>query len=143
MYVKQISVFIENKFGRLADITGCIAEHGIDIRAMSLADTTDFGILRLIVDKPYEAEKILKDNSFTVSMTSVIAVGIDDKPGELARAIRVLSDGGVSVEYLYAFVSREAGRASVIIRVDDGDKAVELLTSNGIKFLSDTDIADM
>jgi len=143
MYIKQISVFIENLQGRLADISEVIANSGIDIRALSLADTTNFGILRLIVDKPYEAEKALKKAGYTVSLTAVIAIGISDTPGGLAGALRVLSDNSISIEYLYAFISKKEGRASVILRVDDGDRAVEVLTSNGIEFLSDADIADM
>lgn len=143
MYVKQISVFIENTQGRLADIAGVIADNGIDIRALSLADTTNFGILRLIVDKPYDAEEALKKAGYTVSLTAVIAIGIDDQPGALAKALKVLDEGGISVEYLYAFISKEVGRASVILRVDDGDKAVDMLVKNGIQFLSDEDISAM
>ncbi len=143
MYIKQISVFIENQQGRLADIAEVIAEKGIDIRALSLADTTNFGILRLIVNKPYEAEEALKKAGYTVSLTAVIAIGIDDQPGGLAKALRVLSDHDISIEYLYAFISKKEGRASVILRVDDGDRAVEILTGNGIQFLSDQDITDM
>ena len=143
MYIKQISVFVENRQGRLAEITEEIAKHGVDIRALSLADTTNFGILRLIVDKPYEAEKILKEAGCTVSLTAVIAIAIDDQPGALSKALRVMADGGISVEYLYAFISKETGRASVILRVDDGDVAVEILNKNNIRFLSDQDISEM
>jgi len=142
MYIKQISVFIENLQGRLADITEVIAQNKIDIRALSLADTTNFGILRLIVDRPYEAEEALKREGYTVSLTAVIAIGIDDAPGGLAGALRVLSDNSISIEYLYAFISKKEGRASVILRVDDGDRAVEILNDNGIQFLSEADMAD-
>ena len=143
MYIKQISVFIENKQGRLAEISEVLAGKEIDIRALSLADTTNFGILRLIVDKPYEAEEALKKAGYTVSLTAVIAIGINDTPGGLSAALRVLSDNDISIEYLYAFISKREGQASVILRVDDGDRAVEVLTSNGIRFLSDKDIYDM
>jgi hypothetical protein len=143
MYVKQISVFIENTKGRLADITSVLARGSIDIRALSLADTTNFGILRLIVDRPFDAEKMLKESGFTVSVTSVIAIGIEDRPGALAEALKILEEGDISVEYLYAFISKTSGKASVILRVDDGDKAVEMLVDGGITFLSDKDIIEI
>jgi len=142
MYIKQISIFIENLQGRLADILEDIAKSGIDIRALSLADTTNFGILRLIVDKPHEAEKVLRQAGYTVSLTAVIAIEIDDTPGSLAKALRVLSDNNISIEYLYAFISKKKGCASVILRVDDGDKAVGVLDGNGAVFLSDRDIEE-
>ena len=105
MIIKQISIFVENKAGRLAEITEAIAAAGIDIRALSIADTTDFGILRLIVDKPEAAALALKEAGLTVSITNVIAVGIDDTPGAFSVPMRVLADAGIDVEYMYAFIS--------------------------------------
>ena len=143
MQIQQLSVFIENKPGRLAEITEVLAEAGVDIRAISVADTSDFGILRLIVDKPKEAVEALRAANLTVSLTSVIAVGIDDKPGEFAKAMRVLADGEIGVEYMYAFISRDKGKAYVILRVLESDKAVECLKASGISLLNAEEIYGM
>ena len=140
MQIKQLSVFVENTQGRLADITAKLAEANIDIRALSLADTTDFGILRLIVDKPEEAVLILKESGLTVSLTNVIAIGIDDTPGGFAKAVRVLANSDISIEYLYAFVSRSDNLAYVILRVEDNDKAVKVLKEGGIPVVGQEDI---
>lgn len=143
MFVKQLSIFVENKSGRLADIIDAIAAAGIDIRAVSIADTTDFGILRLIVDKPDEAEKALKSMGLTVRLTDVIAIEISDTPGGFASALNVLKDRDVEIEYAYAFISRDEGRACVILRVDDNDKAIKLFGENGVKILPDSNIYTM
>ena len=140
MTIKQLSVFIENVPGRLAEITQILGEHKIDIRALSLADTTKFGILRLIVDNPDEAETSLKKAGLTVTLTKVIAIGIADKPGGLASAIGVLGQGDISIEYMYAFVSREHNTAYVIVRVDDNEKAIELLKANNVTMLTPEEI---
>ncbi len=135
MSIKQISIFVENKSGRLAEITAVIAAAGIDIRALSIADTTDFGILRLIVNKPDEAEAALKAAGLTVSLTNVIAVGIPDQPGGFAVAMKALANAAIDVEYMYAFISRDEGRACVILRVENNDAAIEVLRKNGIEIL--------
>ena len=135
MYIKQLSVFVENKDGRLAEITTIIAKAGIDIRALSIADTTDFGILRLVVDKPYEAEKALKEAGLTVSLTDVIAIGIPDRPGGFAETITAVADKEVAVEYMYAFISREHDRAYLIMRVADNEKAIAALKAHGCDIL--------
>lgn len=137
MKVKQISVFLENKSGRLAAVTKLLAEKKINIRALSIADTTDFGILRLIVDKPDEANTFIKENGFTVSMTEVIAVEMPDEPGGLANILATMQEEGINLEYLYAFISTGSTNAMVIFRVEGIDRAVELLTSKGIKVLED------
>lgn len=136
MLIKQISIFVENKLGRLADITQILAENQIDIRALSIADTTDYGILRLIVNQPEKAIEILKKADMTVSITNVLAVGIPDEPGGFAKAIRILADAGMGVEYAYAFITPEDGEAYVILRVDDNDKASEVLRVGGVNLLS-------
>ena len=140
MQIQQLSIFVENKSGRLAEITEILGQAGVDIRAISVADTSDFGILRLIVDKPKEAVEALRAANLTVSLTSVIAVGIDDKPGEFAKAMRVLADGEIGVEYMYAFISRDKGKAYVILRVLESDKAVECLKASGISLLNAEEI---
>lgn len=143
MLIKQISVFVENKEGRLAEITETIAKAGVDIRALSIADTTDFGILRLIVDKPHETEKVLRDSGFTVSVTSVIAVGIDDVPGGFAKPMRVLANAHIDVEYMYAFISRDTKKAYVILRVNDNATATKVLEEAGIALLDENGFHDM
>ncbi len=141
MTVNQLSVFVENKQGRLSEITSILQQNQVDIRALSIADTTHFGILRLIVDKPAQAETALKEAGFTVSLTPVIAIGVADRPGGLAEALALLRDGGISVEYMYAFVSRKKDSAFVILRVDDNGKAVELMKNGGFSVLQEAEIA--
>lgn len=143
MLIKQISVFVENKEGRLAEITEKIAAAGVDIRALSIADTTDFGILRLIVDRPEETEKTLREEGFTVSVTNVIAVGIDDVPGGFAKPMRVLADSHIDVEYMYAFISRDTKKAYVILRVNDNETAAKALEKAGIVLLDEVGFYDM
>ena len=140
MTVKQLSVFVQNVPGRLAEIAGVIADAGIDIRALSLADTTNFGILRIIVDKPDDALRLLKARGLSVKCASVIAVGIDDSPGGFAKAVRTLSDSGVSVEYSYAFLGRETGKAMVVFRTDNDEKALSSLAAGGLAVLGEKDI---
>ncbi|MDR1779021.1 MAG: ACT domain-containing protein [Clostridiales Family XIII bacterium] len=132
MSINQISVFVENKPGKLADITEILAKAEVDLRAMSIADTQDFGILRLIVDNPHAALTALRDNGCTVNVTSVLAVEMPDKPGGLAGVLRVLADKNVNVEYLYAFISRSKGNAYVILRVEDNEEAMAVLKEAGI-----------
>lgn len=143
MFVKQLSVFVENKSGRLAEITAIMAKASIDIRALSIADTTDFGILRLVVDKPADAEKILKEAGLTVSLTDVIAVGIPDKPGGFANAMKVLATENIGIEYMYAFVSRDTERAYLIMRVLDNNTAASVLSQNGYELLSEENLYKM
>ena len=142
MTIKQLSVFVENKQGRLSEITGILQGAGVDIRALSLADTTDFGILRLIVEKEDVAEAALRGAGLTVSLTPVIAAGIADRPGGLAEAMALLRDGGISVEYMYAFISRRKEMAYVILRVDDNGKAAELLQKAAFPLLTEEEIAE-
>lgn len=140
MAIKQISVFVENRAGRLADITGILADNKIDIRALSIADTTDYGILRLIVNNPDSAVAELKKAGLTVSATEVLGVEVDDAPGGFARVVRVLSDKGISVEYAYAFITPEIGSAYVILRVENNLTAEEVLSDAGVKLISQKDI---
>lgn len=137
MYIRQLSIFVENSVGRMAEITKTIGEAGIDIRALSLADTSDFGILRLIVDKPDEAAKKLQEAGLTVSITNVIAIGIDDRPGAFSEVLAVLAEAGANVEYMYAFVSRYENRADVILRIGDDSKGLKALADAGITLLDE------
>ena len=135
MTINQLSVFIENKRGRLAEITKILKENGVDIRALSIADTKEFGILRLIVNDAQKAADVLKEDGFTVSLTKVVAIGIDDRPGGLAAAMEVLRDNEISVEYMYAFISRSEDIAYVILRVANNEEAVRIFTENGFKVM--------
>jgi hypothetical protein len=135
MKVEQISIFHENKSGRLAEVTSVLSKAGINIRALSLADTADFGILRLIVDKTDRAKEVLKQNGFAVSKTEVIGVEVPDRPGGLAEILGVLQAAGVNVEYMYAFVQRTGDNAIIVFRFDELDKAIQTLTGGGIRVL--------
>jgi len=143
MLVKQISVFLENKSGRLAEVTKILGSNGIDISALSIADTTDFGILRLIVSKPEIAEAILKENGFTVSGTSVIAIAVADEPGGLAVALEVLDKESIGIEYMYAFVGKTSNEALVILRVEDPARAIDVLTKNNLKVLPSSTVYEL
>ena len=131
MIIDQLSVFSENRAGMLADITGLLAEAEIDIEALTIADTAEFGIFRFIVDAPKKALSVLKLEGFVASLTPVIALYMENRPGSLARIARTLADAEISIEYLYACVGREADSAFVIIRVEDIEAAVELLEAHG------------
>lgn len=135
MNVEQISIFIENKSGRLAEITKVLGDAGVNIRALSLADTSDFGILRLIVNDRETAKKVLKEKGFTVNKTEVVAVEVPDHPGGLSRILQVLDRQQINVEYMYAFVERCGENAVIIFRFDETAKAVTILAENGINVL--------
>lgn len=136
MKVEQVSIFIENKSGRLAEVTGTLGAAGVNIRALSLADTSDFGILRLIVDNPGKALEILRANSFTVSKTEVVGVEVPDQPGGLAAVLSILDKNSINVEYMYAFVERSGGNAVIIFRFDNLDEAIKVLSQSGINILA-------
>ena len=135
MKVEQISIFIENKSGRLAEITRILGEACVNIRALSLADTSDFGILRLIVNDGAKAAAILKENGFTVNMTEVVAVEVPDRPGGLSTILHTLDTAGINVEYMYAFVERCGGNAVIIFRFDETDQAIAVLDANNFTML--------
>ena len=143
MTIKQLSVFVENRPGRLSAITRLFGNNGIDIRAMSIADTKDFGILRLIVNDPDKALEVLKANDFSVTITNVIAIGIDDVPGGLAGAMETLYENNISVEYMYAFISKTENTAYVIFRVENNENAALALKEKGYKILTSEEIYDM
>ena len=135
MKVDQISIFLENKSGRLAEVTRVLGNAGINVRALSLADTSDFGILRLIVNDSAKAVDVIKQNQFTVSMTQVVAVEVSDRPGGLAYILDILQKENINVEYMYAFVERSSDNAVIIFRFDEIDKAIKILTGKGITVL--------
>lgn len=132
MKVEQISVFLENKAGRLAEVARILSEASINIRALSLADTSDFGILRLIVNDNAKAKDALKQQGFTVGKTDVVAVEVEDRPGGLHKILDILNKAGVNVEYMYAFVQQSGNNAVIIFRFDHLDEAVKVLQANGV-----------
>lgn len=140
MFMNQLSVFVENRQGRLAEITKVLENNEVDIRAVSIADTREFGILRLIVSDSKRAALALKEEGFTVSLTKVIGVGFEDRPGSLCKAMTVLDENAISVEYMYAFISKSNDKAYVILRVSDNEAAVCILKEAGFAVLEGDDI---
>ena len=135
MLVSQISVFLENSSGRLFSVSDILAKNEINVRAVSIADTTDFGILRMIVNDPDKAYGVLKDNNFTVRITKVIAVEIDDTPGSMAKVLKELNDHAIEVEYMYAFLGNLSGNALVILKIDDPEKVEKISQMDGVKLI--------
>ena len=131
MKVKQLSVFVENRKGNLVPILEHLSRGGVDISALSLADTTDFGVLRLIVDKAEDAQKILSEEGVIVKVTDVLAVVMNDHPGGASEVLSVLADNHIEVEYMYACAGKTLGKALMIVRVDDPAKAESILCENG------------
>ncbi|MDP8215551.1 MAG: ACT domain-containing protein [Candidatus Euphemobacter frigidus] len=143
MKVQQLSIFLENRAGRLAEVTELLGKAEINIRALSLADTSDFGILRVVVNKPEKAVRILEENGFTVAGTEVLVVEIDDKPGGLARVLKILNARDINVEYMYAFMEKLTDRALLIFRIEDMEGAIELLRDKGIKILTKKEVSSI
>ena len=140
MSVKQISVFIENKTGKLAEATDFIAKHNINLRALSIAETQDFGILRLIVNDENAAERVLAEKGYLIKVIDVIGVKIGDAPGKLSEALGVLDKAGINVEYLYAFMARTEKHAYVVLRVENNALAESVLVDAGFKLITEADI---
>ena len=133
MLIRQISVFVENKPGRMAAILEVLTDNNIDISALSIADTTDFGVLRMIVSDHVLAKKVLNEAGVVVKTTDVIAVSMEDKPGGLGAIMNTINDGDITVEYMYAFAGRTETGAMVVVKVNDPEKAIELLEKGGFK----------
>lgn len=143
MDVEQISVFMENRPGSLSEITKVLARAEVNIRALSLADTADFGILRLVVNQPDAARRALKENGFTVGTTTVLAVEIPDRPGGLSRILQILATASMNVEYMYAFVQKSGENAVVIFRFDEPPRAAAALRDAGVRVLTGEEIYAM
>ena len=141
MTVKQISVYIENRKGRLAEATRYIADHKINLRALSIADSQDFGILRLICDDPQETNQILQEGGYLTRLNNVLAVEMEDRPGSLADILDVLAAKDIDVEYTYAFLSRVKDKAYLVIKTADNDKAIALLKGAGITPVAQEELA--
>ena len=143
MAIKQITVFIQNRKGTVVSVTDTLAKHNINLRALSIAETQDFGILRLIVNDEKTAEKVLADEGYLIKTIDVVGVKIGDAPGKLTAALDVLDKANITVEYLYAFMARTEKHAYVVLRVEDNDIAETLLTSAGFKMITEADVAKL
>ena len=130
MIVKQISVFIENKKGRLLEIAEILAKNNIDISALSLADTDEYGVLRMIVSDPHKAKEVLGESRITAKVTDTLAVAIDDRPGGFAESLKILTDKGIEIKYMYALVSHQKGKAIMILSVNDPNFADRILSES-------------
>lgn len=136
MAIKQVSVFLENKTGRLQKALNILKTYEIDIRALSIADTSEFGILRMIVSDPEKAKESLEKELFAVSLAEVLAIEVDDQPGGLESALNILNNEDINVEYIYAFVEKKTQKALVVLRTEDIANSQEILNKNGFSFLS-------
>lgn len=143
MTVKQISVFLENKPSAMAEFTDVLSKSGIDMRALSLAEASDFGIVRIIVDDVYNAMQVLKDAGYICNATKVLAVAIPDEPGGLAKVIQYLGESSINIEYIYAFSAKLKDTAYMIFRVKDNEKAIQVLSKNGVKLACQDDLANL
>ncbi len=140
MFIKQVSIFVENKSGTMAEVLDILGKNGIDLCALSIADTTDFGILRLIVSAPEKAVKILRDNGMIVKLTEVIAVGIEDKPGSLSEILNTLKDNAIELDYMYAFIGKTSHGALVIMKTSDTEKTTQVLKAHNITTVDASEI---
>ena len=140
MAIKQLTVFVENKQGALVSITDTLSKHNINLRALSIAETQDFGILRLIVNDEESAEKILGEEGYLIKITDVVGVKISDEPGKLSEALRVLNENQINMEYLYVFMVRTEKHAYVVVRVEDNDAAETALRNAGFKIVTEADV---
>ena len=144
MSVKQLSVFLENRPGALYGMTGILSQNKIDMRALSVAETRDFGILRIIVDDPYKTATVLKDAGYVYNITPVLGVAIPDVPGGLNRVLQVLADAKENVEYMYAFLGgKDVDHAYMIFRVADPEKAAKALSARGIKLVEQEEMENL
>ena len=143
MAIKQLSIFVENREGTLVNVTDAIAAANVDIRAMSVADTNEFGIFRLIVTDYDKAKAALEDANCFVSITEVVGVAVEDEPGALAKVVKILANNNINIEYMYAFITVSRKYAYVVLRVADNDAAEKILSENGVKLVDESDIASL
>jgi hypothetical protein len=141
--IKQISIFVENKPGRLLDVVEILGNSNIDIKAISLADSSDFGIVRLICENPESAYEVMNNSGFTASLTEVLAIAISDKPGSLAKVLRALKESDVNIEYMYGFSAKTKDHAVMIIKVSNLEETIKCCISNNVQVLSENDISSI
>lgn len=140
MAIKQLTVFVENRQGTLVTVTDTLSKHNINLRALSIAETQDFGILRLIVDDEETAQKVLAQEGYLIKITDVVGVKIGDAPGKLSEALHIIADNNINIDYLYAFMARTEKHAYVVIRVEDNEGAEKALEDAGFHIITNADI---
>ena len=140
MRITQISVFLENRQGRLFDVCSLLGNHNVNIRALTIAETESFGVLRIVVDKSEQAIKLLRDNHFVANFTEVVAIEVPDKPGGLASVLKVFADNDVNIEYMYGFVEKFSDKALLVMRFEDTDFAQQILAKHNIRVVAEKDI---
>jgi len=140
MRIKQISVFLENRQGRLYDVCSLLGSHNINIRALTIAETESFGVLRIVVDQSDAAIKLLRDNRFVANFTEVIAIEVPDQPGGLASILKVLAENEVNIEYMYGFVEKFSDKALLVMRFEDTDFAQQILAKHNVRIVAEKDI---
>ncbi len=143
MKIKQISIFLENRKGRLYDVCSLLGKNDINIRALNVAETESFGILRIVVDKPEAAIKVFKEANITAKITDVIAIEVEDRPGGLADILKILADEDVNIEYMYGFVEKSSDKALMVLRFDDVDKAAKVLKKHNIKIVTEQGVREL
>ncbi|MBF0330493.1 MAG: ACT domain-containing protein [Candidatus Omnitrophica bacterium] len=143
MKITQISVFLENKEGRLHDAVKTLSDKGINIRTLTIAESKDFGVLRIIVDRPEEAKEALVAHGFVARITEIVAVEVDDRPGGLARLLQVLQEHRINIEYMYAFTEKRADKGIMVFRFDDADAAIAALKSHSIGVVGQKDVVNL
>lgn len=141
MAVNQISIFVDNTPGKLSKLTSFLADHNVDMRALSLADASDYGIMRILASHSEELISSLYTEGYIARVNPVLAVSVDDTPGGLAKVVSILGEANINIEYLYAFVLKTTQSACVVIRVADNDRAEQILSAAGIKLLTENDIS--
>jgi hypothetical protein len=143
MKITQISIFLENKKGRLYEVCSLLSANHINIRALTIAETDEFGILRIVVDKPKDAISLLRTNGFVANLTDIVAVEVEDEPGGLANTLKLLSENDINVEYMYGFIEKSSDKAILVFRFDVPDRAISVLTKNKIKVIGEEEIINL
>jgi hypothetical protein len=143
MKITQISVFLENTKGRLYDACSLLSDNNINMRALTIAESPEFGILRLVVDRPEDAVTLLKKNGFAANLTEIVAIEADDRPGGLANILKTLSDNDINVEYMYGFVEKRADKALLVFRFEDPDKAIRVLEQHRIRVIGKQELNNL
>jgi len=143
MYIHQISVFVENKPGKLAELTDFIAKNNINLRALEVVDASDYGIMRIIVDDPFTTVNTLQENNWVCNLTHVVGVEFPDEPGSMAKTMKIISDAGINVEYCYAFFAKGTNNALMILKVGDNKNVVNVLQQNDIRIINQEDLENL
>ena len=143
MKITQISVFLENRKGRLYDVCSLLGENDVNIRALTIAETESFGVLRIVVDKSEAAIQLLQDNGFVANFTDVVAIEVGDRPGGLAAVLKIFSDNDVNIEYMYGFVEKFSDKALLVFRFEDTDFAQQILAKNSISVVTKQEIGGL